>query len=833
MNAVILAGGEGTRLRPLTVGRPKPLIPVVNKPILAHILDLLKRHGMRDIVIAAAYMANVIQDYFGNGHPLNLDIRYAVEERPLGTAGAVKNAAPYLHDTFLVISGDILTDFDLSRLIAFHRARHALATIALYRVANPREFGVVVTDDDGRVTQFLEKPSWGEVFSDTINAGIYVFQREILDLIPPDTFVDWSQDVFPRLLREAPDRLFALPLEGYWKDIGTIPQYIQATHDVLQQKVQLEPLGQEWAPGIWVQEEPDLGQDVTLTPPLYLGRGISLKDGVTLQGPTVLRDYVIVDNRALIERSIVWRNTYIGEGAELHGAIVGRQCSIKARSILFEGVVVGDETNVGEGAILHPGVKIWPRKEIESGAVVRESLVWGTRGRRALFGRFGITGVVNVDLTPELCAKLGIALGAIFPEGSYIVMNRDPHRSSRMLKRALIAGLPSAGINVWDTHSVAIPVARYYTRVSPAVAGLHVRLSPFDPRVVDIRVFGADGQNLDRATERAVERIFFREDFRRAPIEKIGVIADAPDVTGAYIRGFLNRIQQEAVREIRYRLVVDYAYSPNVAVLPEIFSRLHVDVIPLNAHVDESKISLAEEAQEQWQRELAKIVRALGRDLGIQLDVGGEKLFLVDDRGNILSPEWTALVVIDLAMRYQSGRAVVVPVTMTQAVEQVVGFHGGYVIRTRYDLHDLMSHSEHPDVILATDGRGHFIFPEFQPVPDALFATVKILELLSRHNTRFSDVIALLPRFHMAKAQIPCGWDQKATVMRRLNEVLRDRPMETLDGIKVWLGPNRWVLIRPDPDRPVLHVDVEAPTHEDAQALVAEYTRLVEELRGS
>ena len=832
MNAVILAGGEGTRLRPLTVGRPKPLIPMVNKPILAHILDLLKRHGLHDVIMTTAYMANLIQDYFGNGHATGLRIRYAVEERPLGTAGAVKNAAAYLQDTFLVMSGDVLTDFDLTALLNFHRERNALVTLALYRVSNPREYGVVITDAEGRVLQFLEKPSWGEVISDTINAGIYVCDPRVLDFIPEGEVVDWSRDVFPRLLAEAPDRIFALPLEGYWKDIGTIPEYVQATHDVLHGRVQLEPLGQEWAPGIWTQDGVDIADSVHLTPPIFLGRGVTLHAGVAVRGPTVLRDYTIVDTRALIERSVVWRNTYIGEAAEVRGAIIGRQCSIKARSILFEGVVVGDESNVGEAAIIHPGVKIWPRKEIESGAVVRESLVWGTRGRRSLFGRFGITGVVNVDLTPELCAKLGIALGAIYPEGAYVVMNRDPHRGSRMLKRALIAGLPSAGINVWDTHSVAIPVARYYTRVSPAVGGVHIRLSPFDPRVVDIRVFGEDGQNIGRDMERTIERVFFREDFRRAPIERIGVIADAPGVVEAYTEGFLNRIRQEAVKEIQYRIVVDYAYSPNVAVLPDIFSALNVDVIPLNAHVDESKISLAEEAQEQWQRELAKIVRALGRDLGVQLDVGGEKLFLVDDRGTPLNPELAALVVIDLAMRYQSGRAVAVPVTMPRAVEQVVGFHGGYVIRTRYNLHDLMETSEDPNVILAVDGRGHYIFPEFQPVPDALFATVKILELLSTHNTRFSDVISLLPRFHMAKTQVPCGWDQKARIMRRLNEVLRDHPLETRDGVKVWLDEERWVLIRPDPDRPVLHIDAEAPSTREARSLVEEYTRIVEALKG-
>ena len=834
MKAIILAGGEGTRLRPLTVGRPKPLIPVVNKPIMGHLLDLLKLHDIRDVVVTAAYMSNLIQDYFGSGRALGMDIRYTVEERPLGTAGAIKHAHTFIDDTFLVLSGDVLTDINLTELIEAHRRYNAWATIALYHAENPLEYGVVILGEGNRVVKFLEKPSWGEVVSDTINAGIYVFEPEILDLIPEDQPVDWSRDIFPRLLREYPDKLFGHPLQGYWKDVGTIPEYIEATHDMLTGKIRLSPLGEEISPQVWAQGDVDIAPGAILEGPLFLGSGVSIKPQAVVEGPTVLRDYCVIDRRAQIERSIIWRNTYVGEAAEVRGAIVGRQCIIKARSLLFQGAVIGDETNIGEGAIIHSGVKIWPRKEIESGSVVRQSIVWGTKARRTLFGRFGITGVVNVDLTPELCAKLGVALGAAFPEGAYIVMNRDPHRSSRMLKRAFIAGLPSAGINVWDTHSVPVPVARYYTARAPqAVAGIHVRLSPFDSKVVDIRVFDADGQNLDKEKERRVERIFFREDFRRAPIEKIGIIADAPGVIETYTQGFLEAIDTEQVQSGNYRIVVDYSYAPNAEVLPDILSLLKVDVIPLNAHVEESKIALAEEAQEQWQRELARIVRAVGRDLGFQIDVAGEKLFIVDNQGEIPSPELTALVVLDLAMRYESGKGAVVPVTMPRVVEQIVGFHGGWVRRTRYDLHDLMRASKDPNVVVAVDGRGHFIFPQFQPVPDALYASVKILELLSRHSSTFRDVARLLPEFHIAKAQIKCRWDQKGTIMRMLNERLQHERIDTLDGIKLWLNNGDWVLIRPDPDRPLLHLDAEASTLENAKALVERYKELVEELKRS
>jgi mannose-1-phosphate guanylyltransferase/phosphomannomutase len=202
MKAVVMAGGSGSRLRPLTVGRPKPMVPIVNKPVLAHILDLLKHHDFSEVIITVQYLADHIEDYFGDGSSLGLDIHYSVEEIPLGTAGGVKNAQQYLDETFLVISGDALTDVDLSDILRFHREKGSVATLTLKSVPDPLEYGIVTTDDEGNVTQFLEKPGWGQVISDTVNTGIYILEPEVLDLIEPEGTYDFSQDVFPILLNK-------------------------------------------------------------------------------------------------------------------------------------------------------------------------------------------------------------------------------------------------------------------------------------------------------------------------------------------------------------------------------------------------------------------------------------------------------------------------------------------------------------------------------------------------------------------------------------------------------------------------------------------------------
>lgn len=832
MRAVVLAGGEGTRLRPLTVERPKPLVPLVHRPIMGHVLHWLRRHGIEDIVVTLAYRANLVQNYFGTGSAYGVNLRYVVEEIPLGTAGSVKNAAAFLkEEPFVVVSGDVVTDIDLHAALRFHQEHRALLTMVLFRVPNPLEYGVVVLDEEGRVRQFYEKPSWGEVVSDLVNAGIYVVDPEVLETIRADQPCDWSLDVLPRLLAEAPGRVWGFVAEGYWADVGTIPEYRQATVALLEGRVDVGTLGQLLQEGVWVGEHVSVAPTARLQGPIYLGHGVKVLDGAVIEGPAVIRDYCVVGRFARVARSVIWRNTYIGEAADIEGAIVGRQCTVHDKVVILEGAVVGDGCTIGEGAVIYPTVKLWPHKEVEPGATVRSHIIWGTRGRRRLFGRFGVSGVVNVDLTPDFCAKLGAAIGAVLPLGSAVVMNRDAHRSSRMLKRALIAGLPSAGVHVWDVHSVPVPVARHYVRHSDAVAGVHVQVSPFDPRVVDVRIFDAQGMNVDAAMEREIERVFFREDFRRAYQADIGTIQDAVGAVEGYVARFLEHVDQATIRSAHLRVVVDYAHGAAAAVLPTILTALGVEVVPLNAYVDEAHLSVPEEVLRRQLQQLAAIVRALHTHLAVQLDVSGEKLTFVTERGEVLSPQHTALAVIDLAMRYQAGKAVVVPVTMSQAVEKVVGFHGGYVVRTRYNLHDLMARSAQGDVILATDGRGHFIFPQFQPVVDGMFALVKVLELMARYQTALAEVLQQLPPVHVANAQVSSPWEVRGAVMRRLHEVFQDHRRDTTDGLKVWFGEDTWALMRPDPDRPLIHVDVEATSEEEATSLLSGIVHLAERLQ--
>jgi mannose-1-phosphate guanylyltransferase / phosphomannomutase len=829
MKAVVMAGGEGSRLRPLTVTRPKPMVPIVGRPVMEHILNLLKAHGITDVVVTVQYMASAIEDYFGDGSQLGMRISYSREETPLGTAGSVKNAEAMLDEPFLVISGDALTDFNLTEIIKFHNEHKALATLTLAHVANPLEYGVIITDDRGHITQFLEKPSWGEVFSDTINTGIYVLDPVIFSYFEKDKPYDFSQELFPYMLKKG-DPIYGYVAEGYWCDVGNLAEYMKANADVLQGNVDIKMPGTDLGGGVWAEEGVEIAPDAQIFGPVFLGHDSKVKNGVIIHGPSAVGHYTILDDYSQVDRSIIWNNSYIGERAELRGALVGSSTSVKSKAVMFEGAVVGDHSVVDESAIIQPGVRIWPNKEIETGAVVSSSIIWGSQGRRSLFGRYGVTGLVNVDITPDFAAKLGAAYGAVLAKGSVVCVNRDDHRTPRMVKRAVISGLPSAGINVSDLESVPLPVARYYVRTTDAAGGVHIRLSPFDPRVVDIKFFDHNGLDISKNTERKIENLFFREDFRRVYLDDIGTIEYAPAVNDRYISAFQKVLDIEMMRKRRFRLVVDYGHGASVNVLSPIFNAISADVIALNATRDPARYSRTAEEFDRDMQVLASITGTLKADLGVRIDTGGERLYVVDDHGQTLEGGKLLAAMAELTLRGREGGIVAAPVTAPSVIERVAEHHKGRVIYTKVLPSALTNAATAPGVVLVGDGAGNFVFPEFHPAFDGMFATLKLLEALARFNTKLSDVVNALPPYHLIRTQVNCPWEYKGKVMRILSEQYRERREEPIDGVKIDLG-EEWVLVLPDADRPLFHVLAESRSRDSAQALADKYARVVSGLQ--
>lgn len=306
MRAVLMAGGSGTRLRPLTCDLPKPMVPVLNRPIAEHIVNLLKRNHIKEVIATLHYLPDTMRDYFQDGSEFGIEMTYSVEdEQPLGTAGCVKNIAELLDDTFLVISGDSITDFDLQAAIAYHKEKGAKATIILTRVPNPIEFGVVITDKEGRIQRFLEKPSSSEIFSDTVNTGTYILEPDVLEYLPVNEESDFSKDLFPLLLqKEQP--IYGYVAEGYWCDVGHLDAYREAQYDALQRKVKLDFAYEEQSSGVWIGQNTYIDPSAKVESPCVIGSNCRIGPGASIEGGTVIGDNVTVGAGADLKRPIVW-----------------------------------------------------------------------------------------------------------------------------------------------------------------------------------------------------------------------------------------------------------------------------------------------------------------------------------------------------------------------------------------------------------------------------------------------------------------------------------------------------------------------------------------------
>jgi mannose-1-phosphate guanylyltransferase/phosphomannomutase len=825
MKAVVMAGGEGSRLRPLTSGLPKPLVPVVGKPVMEHILRLLLKHGITEVVVTLQYMGSAIRDYFGDGSDFGMDITYVVEDAPLGTAGSVKNAQAYLDEPFIVISGDALTDIDLGRAIEFHRERQAAATIVLTSVANPLEFGVVITNPNGTINRFLEKPSWGEVFSDQVNTGIYILEPEVLDLLPPAAVVDWSSDVFPKMLRGGM-ALFGYLAPGYWCDIGNIQTYYQANWDALEGRVEVQIAGERREGNIWIGEDVELGHDVRLVGPAYIGQECKIKQGVFINGPVCVGNFSVVDENTKISNSIIWSYSYIGENSRLRQAIVCRHATIKNNCLLEEGSVIGDEVVVGEGSTIDAGVKIWPDKQIEPGSTVHESIIWAGHWKRGLFTSYGLVGLVNIELTPEYCARLGASFAALYPKGSALGAARDGQRPSRMIKRAMIAGMMSGGASIIDLSELPIPVVQYYARQHPIAGAVHIQMSPLDSRSADIRMFDGQGVTLDKKTERKVENVFFREDIRRVHFYEMGDITYPTDAVDSYVDGLLALIDVETLRRAHLRVLVDFDHGSASIVLPRLFKELNVEAIPLNAGFDETYQSKTQDAFTEARRQSALITRTLGCRLGAYIDYGSERIFLIDEQGELLDHHEALGIIAMLALRAQPG-VLVAPATVPQTVARLVRtVPGADYIPGKAEPAALLRSAQQHQARLASDGNGGYVFPEHHLAFDGIFTLIKLLELLAKDGRAVSAVRKEIPREAYEHRAEVVPWDAKGRVMRTMVEMHRDASVDLADGIKVFVDGG-WVLVLPDPDMPTYHIIVSLEDSARAKALADRYSELV------
>ena len=828
MKGIVLAGGFGTRLRPLTFKLPKPMVPILGRPMMEHIVERLRATGINECISLLYFEPDVIRDYFGDGSKFGMRMEYALSQADWGTAGAVKNAAGRIDDTVLVISGDVLTDFDLEKAIAFHKERSAEVTIVLKRVRKPLAYGIVIANQKtGRIERFLEKPALGQVFSDTINTGIYIIQPHVLDYIPHGEEFDFSKDLFPLLMAKN-EPLFGYIADGYWRDVGDLREYRRANEDALEGTIELEIPGRKERIGdadVYMGADVEIEDGALFKGKVLLGDGCRVRSGAEIVD-SVLGAGDIVCSGARVLNSVIWENVTVGKRAMIQHTIVANDVVIGEDATLCDHSVVSENCIIGSSATIGAAVKIWPGKEIEAHSVVNETLVHGDRMGGDLFTGSRLSGVINLEISPEFSVKIGSSLGTSLKGKGTVMFSRDGDRASQITERALFCGVMSAGVNVEDLGVSPIPVMRWLLSRNPRSAGVHIRKSPKHRNGQDVIFLNGNGTDLSTSQTRSIERILDGEDFPRADYDSLGTLERPSEGLIDYRRALKKSIDIDLVRKSGFRIVVDYSHGGTAGVLPEVLSDIGVDTVNVNAVVEPNRITRTREQREADQQRLAIIVGSLEADAGFLIDPSGERLHLVDETGRLLDEDSELCIVTDLVIRTSAPRVIACPISATMGVNRLTRDAGVELQYTRDNHLAMMEAAFSGQCDFVGGTRGGFIFPQWLFASDAIFATLKILEMMAAARLKLSDLADALPGYVRAQREIHCSFDSMGTIMRRLIEETADRPRDVIDGVRVYTQDS-WVLIIPDRENPVFHLIAEAKTPDRLNEVLDEYVAML------
>jgi mannose-1-phosphate guanylyltransferase/phosphomannomutase len=810
MKAIIMAGGEGTRLRPLTCNIPKPMMPIMDKPVMEYAVELLKSNGITDIGVTLQYLPDEVMNYFGDGKEFGVNMRYFIEESPLGTAGSVKNAEGFLDDSFIVISGDALTDIDLSKAIAYHKKKQSIATLVLKEVAVPLEFGVVVTDNSGRVTGFLEKPSWSEVFSDKVNTGIYILEPSVFSYYEKNQKFDFSNDLFPILLHDKKS-MFGYVADGYWCDIGNIEQYIRCHFDILKDLVKVNIKGQKYKDGIWVGENCEISYDAKISTPVYIGKGSKIYDKAEIGPYTFLGRNNIISSGATIKRSVFFDNCYVGDNAEVRGAVLCKKVQLEPKTSIFEEAAIGDETIIKERAIIKPGVKIWPNKVVDSSAVVKTNIIWGGKFSKSLFGKKGVSGEVNVDVTPEFVSKLGSAYGSLLKPDSRVAIACCDNGAAQMFKYSLATGLLALGVSVLDLGRMPRALARQATLFFGVQGSIHVSIDSDNTEKANIVFMDKNGLDIDKNLERKIENSFIREDFRRVKTDTCKKIDHMSDCIEYYNREIINILGVHNIRNQKNKIVLSAKNPMILDIIKSIFKELRVSI----RIYDEFNDILG----------LRKEVIESSASMGIRIDDECEGAIFIDEKGNIIRDDLYDALNSLVMLKSNDIRTLVVPVTASSTMEKIAQMCGCKFIRTKTSQKFILDAYLKNEKSLSR----REIVNAYLMTLNSISVCALTINLMATCNLPLSSIVSQIPKYYTARKEVKCPWNMKGKVMRNLIEENNSKSVDLIEGVKLNFDDG-WALVLPDADEPLCRVYAESKDSEELSKLTDELLKRIESI---
>ncbi len=823
MKAIVLAGGFGTRIQPLTNSMPKPMLPILNQPMMEHtILKLRDELGIKDIAVLLYFKPEIIKNHFGDGSALGLNISYVEPDDDYGTAGAVAYAREFLDESFIIVSGDLITDFDFKKIATYHKEKKSLLTITLTPVEDPLQFGVVIANKKGEIEKFLEKPSWGEVFSDTINTGIYLLEPEILDYIPKGKNFDFAKDLFP-LLMSKNITLWGCPIEGYWRDVGNPNSYRDVYQDIFDGKIKLNIKGkkQKFKNGVaYLEEGTKIPSNVEIKGLVVLGKNIEIENGAILENVVVSENVKLGNGK--ISNSTIWENTEIEKQVNLENCVICNNNHISPKVTAKSGVIIAENCEIGENARFEKDLIVWADKMIAKDAVVSNNVIWGTKYKSSIFQRGSVIGRTNIELSCEMSTKLAESFGSILPARSNIYVSCDFYKSSRMLKRAFLSGILSTGVNVVDLlFNVPSNVMRYnLAQNDEIIAGVHIRQSVIDQVNTEIVFFTNEGLFINTNLSKSIERIFFRENFRRVNYQDIGEIYEDNKIKNRYIDAVKNSLDLNLFKSNQFKVVVDIMFGSTAEIYPKIINDLQIENILLNAHQDDKKLSKVPHLVQQAQENVGNLVKTMKKDCGFLIYPNGQRLQIVADNGELVYDYIALLVVLKLLNKTSKNIKVFLPAWAPDFIE----YENIEITRGKYGNFKAENLKKY-DLIANTDG--HFAFSEFGLNRDAIYASLKVLELLKKSGLKVSQIVNSIPVFHYRGENIKCPSEKKGKMMRKFLEDSQNKRNSHTDGVKIWVAKNDWILMVPDQYNDFLNIYIQAKNYKTANKIFKTYKKKI------
>ncbi len=613
-------------------------------------------------------------------------------------------------------------------------------------------------------------------------------------------------------------------------DIGNLAQYQQANRDALDGKVELNIAGVRLRDNMWLGAGSLADNIEQIAGPAVIGNYCAIDQNARIGPYTVLGNNVIVKEHAETEHCVIESNTYLGPSSQVRGAVIGKNCEVRAHASIAEDAVIGDECSIGEQATVGSGVHVYPFKVVETGAQVNRSLVWQPRGASKLFTDEGVAGIVNVDITPETATRLAMAFGTTLSRGEVAVASRDAHPASRMIKRAMIAGIIATGVSVRDLRVATAAVNRFTVMHSRAPGGFHVQISDRDPERLQVLFFEGDALPASEGTRKDVEKYFNRQETRRALLNQLGELRFPPRAQEAYMAGLIGGLDIERIRSARFRIALDYSHSSAGLSMGSLLRSMRVEAVVNHAVLDPDEQAILGVDMPAFTADTRRIVEAMGGNLGAVFDRSAERVLLIDDRAREIPADVALHLMVELVCKHSpEGGTVALPANVSRVAEAIAERHGAQVVRHGITHAALITAAAEPGVIFAGGPDGGYLFPGAVPGYDAVVTLSKVLELLALEGRPLSQLVDEVPSAALVHQRAPVPWSLKGRAMRELGERVRDLRVEPADGIRVEENGG-WAQLVPDPDEPLFHIYAEGHDGEHSAALARRYRELLEEV---